>query len=84
MLTLPSVLVFPPYTTLPADFQFVVTMGWYMFVFGYARQIYGLVFNIYILTDERVVDIDFQYIFRRFLPPRSRRFRMLISVFGVI
>ncbi len=67
MLTLPSVFsFFPPYTTLPADFQFVVTMGWYMFVFGYTlAKFMGWFFNIYILTDERVVDIDFQNIFFR-------------------
>lgn len=67
MLTLPSVFgFFPPYTTLPANFQFVVTMGWYMFVFGYTlAKFMGWFFNIYILTDERVVDIDFQNIFFR-------------------
>lgn len=67
MLTLPSVFsFFPPYTTLPANFQFVVTMGWYVFVFGYTlAKFMGWFFNIYILTDERVVDIDFQNIFFR-------------------
>jgi len=67
MLTLPSVFsFFPPYTTLPANFQFVVTMGWYMFVFGYTlAKFMGWFFNIYILTDERVVDVDFQNIFFR-------------------
>lgn len=67
MLTLPSIFsFFPPYTTLPANFQFVVTMGWYMFVFGYTlAKFMGWFFNIYILTDERVVDIDFQNIFFR-------------------
>lgn len=67
MLTLPSVFIFfPPYATLPANFQFVVTLGWYMFVFGYSlAKFMGWFFNIYILTDERVVDVDFQNIFFR-------------------
>jgi uncharacterized membrane protein YdbT with pleckstrin-like domain len=67
MLTLPSVFsFFPPYANLPTNFQFVMTMGWYMFVFGYTlAKFMGWFFNIYILTDERVVDIDFQNIFFR-------------------
>lgn len=67
MLTLPSVFIFfPPYASLPANYQFVVTMGWYMFVFGYTlSKFMGWFFNIYILTDERVVDVDFQNIFFR-------------------
>jgi uncharacterized membrane protein YdbT with pleckstrin-like domain len=67
ILTLPSVFIFfPPYANLPTNFQFVVTMGWYMFVFGYAlAKFMGWFFNIYILTDERVVDVDFQNIFFR-------------------
>lgn len=67
MLTLPSVFIFfPPYASLPTNFQFVVTMGWYMFVFGYTlAKFMGWFFNIYILTDERVVDVDFKNIFFR-------------------
>lgn len=67
MLTLPSVFIFfPPYGSLPPNFQFVVTLGWYMFVFGFAlAKFMGWFFNIYILTDERVVDVDFKNIFFR-------------------
>lgn len=67
MLTLPSVFgFFPPYANLPTNFQFVVSLGWYMFVFGFAlAKFMGWFFNIYILTDERVVDVDFQNIFFR-------------------
>jgi membrane protein YdbS with pleckstrin-like domain len=67
MLTLPSVFIFfPPYANLPANFQFIVTLGWYMFVFGYSlAKFMGWFFNIYILTDERIVDVDFQNIFFR-------------------
>jgi len=67
MLTLPSVFIFfPPYSSLPANFQFVITLGWYMFVFGYSlAKFMNWFFNIYLLTDERVVDVDFQNIFFR-------------------
>lgn len=67
MLTLPSVFIFfPPYGMLPANYQFVVTLGWYLFVFGYSlAKFMGWFFNIYILTDERIVDVDFQNIFFR-------------------
>lgn len=67
LLSLPSVFVFfPPYASLPANFQFVVTLGWYLFVFGYAlAKFMGWFFNIYILTDERIVDVDFHNIFFR-------------------
>lgn len=67
MLTLPSVFIFfPPFANLPTNYQFVITSGWYMFVFGYIlAKFMGWFFNIYILTDERVVDVDFKNIFFR-------------------
>jgi membrane protein YdbS with pleckstrin-like domain len=66
-LTLPSVFVFfPPFATLPGGYQFVVTLMWYLFVFGFAlAKFMGWFFNIYILTDERIVDIDFVNILYR-------------------
>lgn len=67
MLTLPSVFAFfPPYAALPTSFQFVVSLGWYLFVSGYTlAKLMGWFFNIYIVTDERVVDVDFKNIFFR-------------------
>lgn len=67
LLSLPSVFIFsPPYASLPANFQFIVTLAWYMFVFGYSlAKFMGWFFNIYILTDERIVDVDFHNIFFR-------------------
>lgn len=61
LLTLPSVFsFFPPFAGLPANYQFVVTLMWYLFVSGFAlAKLMGWFFNIYILTDERIVDIDF-------------------------
>ena len=67
MMTLPSVFgFFPPYANLPATYQFVVTAGWYLFVFGFSlAKFMGWFFNIYIVTDERIVDVDFLNIFFR-------------------
>ena len=61
MLTLSSVFgFFPPYANLPAGYQFVVTSGWYLFVTGFVlAKFMGWFFNIYLITDERVVDVDF-------------------------
>lgn len=60
-LAIPSVFqFFPPYANMPGNYQFVVMLSWYLFVFGYAlARFMGWFFNIYILTDERIVDIDF-------------------------
>lgn len=67
MLVLPSIFgFFPPYASLPANYQFVIVIGWYMFVYGYVlAKTMGWFFNIYIITDERIVDVDFQNIFFR-------------------
>lgn len=67
LFTLPSVFsFFPPYAMLPTSYQFVVTLGWYTFAFGYTlAKLMGWFFNIYIVTDERVVDVDFKNIFFR-------------------
>ncbi len=67
MLTLPSIFAFfPPYANLPASYQFVVSAGWYLFVSGFVlAKFMGWFFNIYIVTDERIVDVDFLNIFFR-------------------
>lgn len=67
MLTLPSIFsFFPPYAGLPMNYQIIVTVGWYLFVFGYAlSRFMSWFFNIYIVTDERVVDVDFENILFR-------------------
>lgn len=45
---------------LPARFQFVAILGWYTMTFGYALEKFLIwFFNIYLITDERVVDMDF-------------------------
>lgn len=66
-LTIPSVFIlFPPFAAVPGTYQFIITVMWYLFVFGYAlARFMGWFFNIYILTDERIVDIDFVNILYR-------------------
>lgn len=61
MFTLPSIFsFFPPYAALPVTYQFVMTLIWYLFVFGFSlSKFMSWFFNIYIVTDERVVDVDF-------------------------
>jgi uncharacterized membrane protein YdbT with pleckstrin-like domain len=44
----------------PVKFHVIAFIGWYLMVFGYAlEQFLVWFFNIYIITDERVIDMDF-------------------------
>ena len=50
--------------SLSGDTQFILTLSWYLFVFAYAFQRFlRWYFNIYIVTNKRVVDIDFVNLF---------------------
>jgi uncharacterized membrane protein YdbT with pleckstrin-like domain len=51
---------FPLLASLPKNYQFMVVLGWYLLVTSYALQgfLYWF-FNVYIVTTERVVDVDF-------------------------
>lgn len=52
--------VIPFLDFLPGNYRFVAVLGWYIMVFGYAlEQFLVWFFNIYIVTDERVIDYDF-------------------------
>lgn len=67
-LSIPSSFAFFPFfASLPSAYQLVLTLMWYLFVTGFAvAKLMGWFFNIYILTDERIVDIDFvNILFRR-------------------
>ncbi|NMC36592.1 PH domain-containing protein [Candidatus Beckwithbacteria bacterium] len=45
---------------LPTRFQLVTFMFWYLFVIAYILENFlSWYFNVYIITDERVVDVDF-------------------------
>lgn len=57
---------FPPYAMLPAGYQWVVTLTFYLFVAGFAlSRLMNWFYNIYIVTDERIVDVDFINLFYR-------------------
>lgn len=47
----------------PTSYYVVGTMFWYLATFGFALASFiGWFFNIYIVTNERIVDIDFFYL----------------------
>lgn len=47
----------------PARYVVIGTLFWYLGTFGFIlAKFLGWYFNIYIVTDERVVDIDFHYL----------------------
>lgn len=47
-------------TLLPADMQLVLMMVWYLIVTAFVfEQFLGWYFNVYVITDERVFDVDF-------------------------
>ncbi len=49
--------------TIPAGYIIVGTLFWYLATFGYAlANFISWFFNIYIVTNERIVDIDFIYL----------------------
>ena len=51
----------PMFAFFPVRFQPVILMGWYMIVFAYALEKFlSWFFNVMIITDERIVDIDFE------------------------
>lgn len=63
LLVLAPIIVLPfiPFLDfLPGNYRFVALLGWYIMVFGYALEQFLIwFFNIYIVTDERVIDFDF-------------------------
>lgn len=56
---IPFLVTFLPFT-LPSGYLAVATVFWYVFTFGFALVSFlRWYFNLYIVTNERVVDIDF-------------------------
>ena len=50
----------PLLSFLPPRFEFAALVGWYLLVIGFALESFLTWFyNVYIITDERVVDVDF-------------------------
>jgi len=51
---------FPIIDFLPSNFRFVAVLGWYMITFAFAFENFlDWFFNVDMITDERIVDIDF-------------------------
>ncbi len=45
---------------LPARFEFGALLGWYLLILGYSLESFlSWFFNVCIITDERIVDVDF-------------------------
>jgi len=51
---------FPPFVFFPFPFRLVGVMIWYLFVFAvFLEHFFSWYFSVNIITDERIVDIDF-------------------------
>jgi hypothetical protein len=62
LVIMPSIIlsIFPFLEFLPPQFEVFAVIGWYLFVFVFAIEGFlSWYYNIYIITDERIVDIDF-------------------------
>lgn len=61
MIIVPAfVSVIPPFTNLPGDFQFVIILIWYLVTSAFIlEQFLNWFFHVNIVTDERVIDVDF-------------------------
>ena len=61
MLFAPTLLgIFPILSFMPGRFQIVAVLGWYLITSAYAiEKFISWFFNVNIVTDERIIDIDF-------------------------
>ena len=61
MLAAPYVLSYFPFLNfLPARFEMIAIVGWYLLTIAFIfEEFLGWFFNVYIITDERVFDVDF-------------------------
>lgn len=61
MLISPYVLkFFPLLSFLPSRFKFIVLIMWYLFIMAFVFENFlSWFFNVYIITDERIIDVDF-------------------------
>ncbi|MEK7550962.1 MAG: hypothetical protein AAB535_04255 [Patescibacteria group bacterium] len=51
---------FPILTFLPDNFQFIAILGWYLIAIAFTLESFlNWFFSVYIITDERVFDVDF-------------------------
>lgn len=48
------------FAVLPTGFDLIITLAWYLFTFVYVIENFlNWYFNVYFVTDERVIDVDF-------------------------
>jgi hypothetical protein len=61
MVFAPAVLSsFPIFDFLPSRYQFIAVLGWYLITLSYFLENFlSWFFNVNIITDERIIDIDF-------------------------
>lgn len=51
---------FPILDFLPGNYQFIAILGWYLIVTSFVLENFlTWYFNVYIITDERIIDVDF-------------------------
>lgn len=52
--------IYPITDFFPASYQFAMTLGWYALTMGFALETFlTWFFSVYIITDERIIDVDF-------------------------
>ncbi|OGM82458.1 hypothetical protein A2376_01995 [Candidatus Woesebacteria bacterium RIFOXYB1_FULL_47_31] len=61
MILAPSILsIFPILSFLPVNFQLIAVLFWYLITTAFILESFlTWFFNVYLITDERIVDIDF-------------------------
>jgi len=51
---------FPIFDFLPSNYRFIVYLGWYLITGSFILENFlTWYFNVYIITDERIIDVDF-------------------------
>jgi len=67
MILLPRIIVAViPFDFLPVRYQLFTVIGWYFLIFAYGfERFLSWLFNVSIITDERIIDIDFPTILYR-------------------
>lgn len=74
----------PLYGILPAAHQSVILLGWYLLSFAFLlEKALSWIFNVYIITDERIVDTDFySLIYKRISEAKLDRIEDVTSETG--
>jgi membrane protein YdbS with pleckstrin-like domain len=58
--------ILTPFESLPQNYQIVVTIFWYMITLAFALEKFlSWFFNVNIVTDERIIDVDFIHLIYR-------------------